>query len=296
MLNRITRLFYSVSFRIDWLIGWLIVEIAVFTESPNNHYEWVEPRPLMKLDLNPLSTFKPTPLAHSTSTGNATSSQARPDGGRFSLDSQMVKRPLPPIPQEAEKSKPETTGIRVYRKYDSSTMGPSPRHDRVNGTKSSKPWTRTGSEPNLLEDQTQGREQRLSSSQSFECLNTVESPGEKSCLEWAGSDLDKTSLSLPRRPRPLPMSEVLPETRSATLRTGPVLPPPPSRPTPEEIVYNFCARSKRNSVVRRQRPVSPTMRRRIGLHEPEYTSAFTVPGYLGTTELQVRHMTFSYLF
>jgi len=150
----------------------------MFAESPSNYYEWIEPRLISKPDSKqPLfSTFKPSKPIQSAHTFNSqvTQSSARHDvcSKTFSVDGPISKRPLPPIPNEPGNPQPDTG---LYRKYRNATsVDPSRWQSRVKGNGGSKPLIRSGSEPNLVAGEEQ-REPRLSSSQSLECLDVVDS-------------------------------------------------------------------------------------------------------------------------
>jgi len=142
----------------------------MFAESPSNYYEWIEPRPIFsRPDPNPsFSTFKPPPPpAHSQPTQTAAIRHIWQE--RLSLDSQLSKRPLPPIPNEAVNSQPERNDNGLYKKYRNTNVDPSRWQSRAKGSNFINPLlTRSGSEPNLLGDE---REPRLSSAQSLEFLN-----------------------------------------------------------------------------------------------------------------------------
>jgi len=254
----------------------VFAEVAAHREPPNNHYEWIEPFSLSDPFLNPFSTFKP-------------------------LDDQYAKRPLPPIPPQEFESQtlPERHNRGWFKKYSGNSQRGSPSwQSRVGGTKS-RPLARVGSEPNLLDDA--NREQNLSTSHSLECLDIEDTPTKKNSSKSAKSTPEKSFMSLPRRKRPsldASASPINQEQRissdTGTLTSNderysaatlPILPPPPSRPSAEEIVYNFCAaKSKRNSLLRRQRPVSPGMRRRSGNSLP---SNLAEPA-LGTSKPECR--------
>jgi len=142
----------------------------MFVESPSNYYEWIEPRPIFsRPDPNPsFSTFKPAPPpALSQPTQTAAIRHIWQE--RLSLDSQLSKRPLPPIPNEAVNSQPERNDNGLYKKYRNTNVDPSRWQSRAKGSNFINPLlTRSGSEPNLFGDE---REPRLSSAQSLEFLN-----------------------------------------------------------------------------------------------------------------------------
>jgi len=238
----------------------MFAEVAAHAEPPNNHYERIEPLSNSDSFLNPFSTFKP-------------------------LDDQYAKRPLPPIPPQELESQtlPVRNNRGWFKKYTGNSQRGSPSwQSRVGGTKS-RPLARVGSEPDLLN--AANCEQRLSTSHSLECLDIEDTPKKKNSSKSSKSTPEKSFMSLPRRKRPSFDSSAAPgnqgqhfpsDTGTLTSHdeqysaaTLPILPPPPSRPSAEEIVYNFCAaKSKRNSMLRRQRPVSPGMRRRSGNYPP----------------------------
>ena len=305
----------------------VFTEIAVFSEPPNNHYEWIEPRPISKSKSNLAPALKSSTLAHPTASSaspqlTSSSDRSRTVGGQFSLDSQVSKRPLPPIPREsADDAQWERSDSGRFEKYLNNTRSGAATmrwHSRVIGTQSDT-LARTGSEPNLLQDDKRG--QKLSTSQSLEFLNADDSPKEKNreksaaAKQTAGRSVaasEKTSekttfLSLPRRVRPFPASAVATGNREprhpsdnfavtsrdddgktpAVAAAGvPLRPPPPPKPSAEEIVYNFRAKAKRNSLLRRQRPVSPRMRRRSGNFQQPSDQADPLPS---ATTLQYPH-------
>jgi len=217
------------------------------------------------------------------------------------FDDQFRRRPLPPIPQELESyTQPvRNNGGSWFRKYGGQSQRSSPRwNSRVSVTKS-RPIPRTGSEPNLLDEEL-GTTGKLSSAISLECLNIESSQKEKYGSKSIQENAEKTTfLSLPRRVRPKPDSSALltnqqprfpsdqsesrsivtkvltqyPDARTVSALDGkvstaglPLRPPPPQRPSAEEIVYSFRAKSKRKSLIRRERPVSPGMKRRSGTY------------------------------
>ena len=268
----------------------------MFKKSPNYHCEWDEPLPVSKPDLNPLSTFKPLELAHSKSLGyihvtSNTTNLTRRGGGRLSLEDHIARRPLPPIPNQSEIAQLERNSSGLYRKYGNNQSDATKRYSLVNAT-NSRPLPRTGSQPNLLKEEQS--HQKLSSAQSLEFLNVEDPPSEQHCSTSANSKLTpvKSFLSLPRRVRPSP-AFVVPisnqehcfpsDTRTVTSLDGkmatpsvPLRPPPPRKPSAEEIVDKFRAKSSRNSLLRRQRPVSPGMRQRSGSCQ---SSSQTEPAY-----------------
>lgn len=197
-----------------------------------------------------------------------------PPGGSLSLHDQFSKRPLPPVPRDSENAQPELKNGGLFTKYANNQNGSSARW--CSPTKS-RPLPRSGSEPNLLNDAVEER-RRLSSSHSLECLNIEEQPQkEKSRSKSAKNSLKDAFMSLPRprRSRPSPESSN-PEPpfpcAAGTVSSAdgqnfvvPPRPPPPAQQSAEEIVNNFLAMKQRNSIIRRQRPVSPGMRRRSGV-------------------------------
>lgn len=147
-------------------------EIAVLKESPNSHYEWIESPPVYKPPPPTISTFKPSSLPVSSSYPDIHATKL--NTGKLSLDDRISKRPLPPIPrdQSVELGR-HTVGRFPQSKVPSRNAAPK-WISRTSGTKAS--LSRTGSEPNLLEDQ--GKERNLSSSswQSLEALNVDTNP------------------------------------------------------------------------------------------------------------------------
>ena len=266
----------------------------MFADSPSNYYEWIEPRPVSKPDQKPsFSTFKPSKQLQSTSALHAQSASRLDDvcSDRFSFESLISKRPLPPIPNEAGNPQPERTESGLYKKYRNTSVDPLRWQSKVKGT-GSKPLTRSGSEPNLLMDE---KEPRLSSSQSLEFLDVVDSQQQQQQTESRSKPTtvrDTTSrfLSLPRHCRPPHQSsdistnlgvlqqssnrEPRPSSDMTSREDGKsgsaavrVRPPPPSLPPPpDDVVENIRATTTRISMLRRQRPVNPDIRRQTGNH------------------------------
>jgi len=263
---------------IDW---YRFVEIMVLPESPNNQYERIDvSSPISKSVANSVSTFKPLTSSLSTSAVNpqpvsllsSNGSFSRPGGGSLSLRDQFAKRPLPPVPKKSEITAPRKSlpTDRLFTRHGNSERGSSNR--RYNHSKS-QPIPRSGSEPDLLGEET--RRQRLSSSQSLEFLNIEVPQKEDDSSRSSKSFLMDAFRSLPRpnRRRMSPASAVAVSNREPRPRSGtetvtswdgetvavPPRPPRPAQQSAEEIVNNFCA-LKRNSVLQRRRPVDRGMR------------------------------------
>ena len=285
-----------------------------FSEPPNANYqppdnqEWLESLPVSRPDLNPAPMFIPSKLDHSVPLGevqvtSTTSNHTKPSGGRLSLNNIFAKRPLPPIPQQESKNAQPGRNDSRYKKQESSPRGSSKWQSRFKGPKS-KPLTRAGSEPNLFQEA--NSERKLSASHSLEFLDIEDSPKEtvRTKAEKSRPTAEKAFMSLPRPMRRSPAAVAASGnqegyssfgTRTATSRdekpAAPAKrqrPPPPPRPSAEEIVNNFCARSKQDSSPRRQRHASPGMKRHSGTHQPsshaEPTDSITRPGYRDTEE------------
>ena len=286
---------------VDYLTdGCVCVEIAMFTESPSNN-ERTEPRLTFKPDPKPFSTFKPSKSiqhksAHNIQEMATSASQRRSDGGRFSFDSLMPKRPLPPIPKKVVNPRSEDVDSGLYKKQKNASIDLLRWQSRVSKTKS-KPLTRAGSEPNLLEE-ADGREQRLSSSQSLEFLDMADEVDSGTENSQSKSAVKFTFLSLPRHCRPPQASSVVANdnqdhprpascTRTVTSSEDgkvadagapPLRSPPPAKPPmPPEDGAGSSRVTTRTSLLRRQRPVSIDMRRRSATYQPSHTPQLNTP-------------------
>ena len=134
--------------------------------------------------------------------------------------------------------------------------------------------------------------QRLSSSHSLEFLNIEEPAKEKGgSAKPVKSSLKNTFMSLPRPGRSRRSPDTAEPRLPVAVTSQPdvemvamAAPPRPPHQSAEEIVNNFCA-MKRNSLIRRERPVSPGMRRRSVTsrrsNDVESTSGIAQPTEVG---------------
>jgi len=253
----------------------------MFTEPPVKIYEWIEPRRISEPDPNPVSTFKPSKPFASTSVHNSAPvtrgfASHNVFTERFSLDSKVSRRPLPPIPKEVEKPQPERNDSGLYKKFRNTNVDALRWQSRVFGARS-KPLARCGSEPNLVGEDRQPR--LSSSSQSLEFLDTLDAVEPQPEETRSKPTVKNAFLSLPRHCRAPPASAVATgnrEPRPASDARDLTSPEDGQtaaavvRPLPAAMILSTedamqSARGKsttRTSTLRRQRPVSPGVRPR----------------------------------
>ena len=254
----------------------------MFTEPPVKIYEWIEPRQISEPDPNPVSTFKPSKPFASTSVHN-TAPVTRGFAShnvfreRFSLDSKVSRRPLPPIPKEVANPPPERNDSGLYKKFRNTNVDALRWQSRVFGARS-KPLARCGSEPNLVGEERQPR--LSSSSQSLEFLDTLDAVDPQPEQTRSKPTVKNAFLSLPRHcrppppasavatgnrePRPVSDPQALTSPEDGQTAAAAVRPLPAAMMSSSEDAVQ-SARGKwttRTSTLRRQRPVSPGVRPR----------------------------------
>lgn len=236
-------------------------------QPTNHHYEFIEH--LCAAQERDFTSKPYKPNNSSSGVEEQAKPTTRPCGGRYSLDDHIRNRPLPPVPRVSVQRRSE-----YFKKYENSQSGSAKQ-----STISHRSLARTGSEPNLLDDVRSDR--KLSASHSLEFLDADGPETEKNYLANSRFTLENTFLSLPRRARPSPIYVAACDNEDALNLSGvhtltpsdgilatsavELRPPPSIKPSREEN----HVRRKKNSTIRRQRPVNAGMRPQQSVDMPD---------------------------